>query len=242
MIDGYVKDRDGSLELHVGNRGTVEEIDATVEYVPENTPIEDVEIDQVVDLAGVVRSADPKRTFDRDDGSEGQVRNIRVQDATDDIRVASGATRPTSTWDRGTRSHSATSKFRTAGRTISRPRRLAVDDHGSRVRVGRPRRCRRRVERVDRRKRRSVGFCRRRSRLRRGGGGRHRQRGCRFERSRRRRGTRVHWRRRSGRQPGRSRRRRDDDERRDRRDVGLGEEVTARGVVRDGHLEANDVF
>ncbi|AFO55961.1 MULTISPECIES: single-stranded DNA binding protein [unclassified Natrinema] len=88
VIDGYVKDRDGSLELHVGNRGAVEEIDAEVEYVPENTPIEDVEIDQVVDIAGVVRSADPKRTFDRDDGSEGQVRNIRVQDATDDIRVA----------------------------------------------------------------------------------------------------------------------------------------------------------
>ncbi|ELY78462.1 single-stranded DNA binding protein [Natrinema gari] len=88
VIDGYVKDRDGSLELHVGNRGAVEEIDAEVEYVPENTPIEDVEIDQVVDIAGVIRSADPKRTFDRDDGSEGQVRNIRVQDATDDIRVA----------------------------------------------------------------------------------------------------------------------------------------------------------
>jgi len=36
----------------------------------------------------VVRSADPKRTFDRDDGSEGQVRNVRVQDDTGDIRVA----------------------------------------------------------------------------------------------------------------------------------------------------------
>ncbi|MBZ6495621.1 single-stranded DNA binding protein [Natrinema longum] len=88
VIDGYVKDRDGSLELHVGNRGAVEEVDEDVEYVPESTPIEDLEIDQVVDIAGVVRSADPKRTFDRDDGSEGQVRNIRVQDATDDIRVA----------------------------------------------------------------------------------------------------------------------------------------------------------
>ncbi|WP_408959566.1 single-stranded DNA binding protein [Natrinema sp. 74] len=88
VIDGYVKERDGSLELHVGNRGAVEEVDDEVEYVPESTPIEDVEIDQMVDLAGVVRSADPKRTFDRDDGSEGQVRNIRVQDATDDIRVA----------------------------------------------------------------------------------------------------------------------------------------------------------
>ncbi len=88
VIDGYVKERDGNLELHVGNRGAVEEVDEEVEYVPESTPIEDVEIDQTVDIAGVVRSADPKRTFDRDDGSEGQVRNIRVQDATDDIRVA----------------------------------------------------------------------------------------------------------------------------------------------------------
>ncbi|WP_049929041.1 single-stranded DNA binding protein [Halopiger goleimassiliensis] len=88
VVDGYVKERDGDLELHVGNRGTVEEVDEEVEYVPESTPIEEVEIGQTVDIAGVVRSADPKRTFDRDDGSEGQVRNIRVQDATDDIRVA----------------------------------------------------------------------------------------------------------------------------------------------------------
>ena len=88
VVDGYVRDRDGDLELHVGNRGAVEEVDEDVEYVPESTPIEAVEIDQTVDIAGVVRSADPKRTFDRDDGSEGQVRNIRVQDATGDIRVA----------------------------------------------------------------------------------------------------------------------------------------------------------
>ncbi len=88
VIDGYVRERDGSLELHVGNRGALEEVEAEVEYVPESTPIEQLEIDQVVDIAGVVRSADPIRTFDRDDGSEGQVRNIRVQDATGDIRVA----------------------------------------------------------------------------------------------------------------------------------------------------------
>ncbi|ELY64185.1 single-stranded DNA binding protein [Natronococcus jeotgali] len=88
VVDGYVRERDGSLELHVGNRGAIEPVDADVEYVPENVPIEDVEIGQTVDIAGVVRSADPKRTFDRDDGSEGQVRNIRVQDATGDIRVA----------------------------------------------------------------------------------------------------------------------------------------------------------
>jgi len=88
VVDGYVRERDGDLELHVGNRGTIERIDEDVEYVPESTPIADVEIGETVDLAGVVRSADPTRTFDRDDGSEGQVRNVRLQDESGDIRVA----------------------------------------------------------------------------------------------------------------------------------------------------------
>ncbi|MFP4530770.1 MAG: single-stranded DNA binding protein [Halodesulfurarchaeum sp.] len=88
IIDGYVRERDGSLELHLGDRGVIEETDAEVSYVPDATPIEAVELDETVDIAGVVRSADPKRTFDRDDGTEGQVRNVRVQDETDDIRVA----------------------------------------------------------------------------------------------------------------------------------------------------------
>ncbi|MEF8839011.1 MAG: single-stranded DNA binding protein [Haloarculaceae archaeon] len=88
VVDGYVREREGDLELHVGDRGAVEAIDADVAYEPEADPIEGVEIGETVDLAGVVRSTDPKRTFDRDDGSEGQVRNLRIQDETDDIRVA----------------------------------------------------------------------------------------------------------------------------------------------------------
>jgi replication factor A1 len=88
VVDGYVRERDGSLELHVGDRGTVEEIDEEVTYVPDTVDIDSVEIGQTVDIAGVVRSADPKRTFDRDDGSEGQVRNVRLQDESGDIRVA----------------------------------------------------------------------------------------------------------------------------------------------------------
>ncbi|WP_267641848.1 single-stranded DNA binding protein [Haloarchaeobius amylolyticus] len=88
VVDGYVRERDGQLELHVGERGAIEELDEDVTYEPESTPIAEVEIGQTVDIAGVIRSADPKRTFDRDDGSEGQVRNVRVQDDTDDIRVA----------------------------------------------------------------------------------------------------------------------------------------------------------
>ncbi|MFB6267010.1 MAG: single-stranded DNA binding protein [Halodesulfurarchaeum sp.] len=88
VVDGYVRERDGALELHVGDRGAIERVDADVTYVPDATPIEDVSVDETVDIAGVVRSADPKRTFERDDGTEGQVRNVRVQDETDDIRVA----------------------------------------------------------------------------------------------------------------------------------------------------------
>ncbi len=88
VVDGYVREREGDLELHVGDHGAVEEIDADVAYDPEATPIETVEIGDTVDIAGVVRSTDPKRTFDRDDGSEGQVRNLRIQDDTGDIRVA----------------------------------------------------------------------------------------------------------------------------------------------------------
>ena len=88
VVDGYVRERDGSLELHVGDDGAVDEIDEAVDFQPDADPIDSVELEATVDIAGVVRSADPVRTFDRDDGSEGQVRNIRIQDATGDIRVA----------------------------------------------------------------------------------------------------------------------------------------------------------
>ena len=86
--NGYVREREGDLELHVGDRGNVETVEEHVEYEPEATDIAALEIDQTADISGVVRSTDPKRTFERDDGSEGQVRNVRLQDDTDDIRAA----------------------------------------------------------------------------------------------------------------------------------------------------------
>ncbi|MFB6155738.1 MAG: replication factor A, partial [Haloferacaceae archaeon] len=88
VVDGYVRERDGDLELHVGGRGAIEEVDADVEYVPDTADIGSLEIGQRVDIAGGVIETDPKRTFDRDDGSQGQVRNVRVRDDTGDIRVA----------------------------------------------------------------------------------------------------------------------------------------------------------
>jgi replication factor A1 len=88
VVDGYVRERDGSLELHVGSRGAVEELEEDVQYVPDTADIGALEIGQTVDIAGGVIETDPKRTFDRDDGSQGQVRNIRVKDETGEIRVA----------------------------------------------------------------------------------------------------------------------------------------------------------
>jgi len=88
VVDGYVRERDGDLELHVGSRGAVEEIDDAVHYDPETTDIADLELEQTADIAGGVIETDQKRTFDRDDGSEGQVRNVRIKDETGDIRVA----------------------------------------------------------------------------------------------------------------------------------------------------------
>ncbi|WP_435144908.1 single-stranded DNA binding protein [Halobaculum sp. P14] len=88
VVDGYVRERDGSLELHVGNRGAVEEVDADVEYVPDTTDIAALELGDTVDIAGGVIETSDTRTFDRDDGSEGQVRNVRIKDETGEIRVA----------------------------------------------------------------------------------------------------------------------------------------------------------
>jgi replication factor A1 len=91
VVDGYVRQRDGDLEVHVNQRSSVDVLVEDVEYVPETTDIGGLgheDIGETVDVAGVIRSADPKREFDRDDGSTGQVRNVRVQDRTGDVRVA----------------------------------------------------------------------------------------------------------------------------------------------------------
>jgi len=88
VVDGYVRERDGSIELHVGDQGAVDEVDEEVAFDPEADSIADVEIDDTVDIAGVVRSTGPHADLRPRRRSEGQVRNIRVQDDTGDIRVA----------------------------------------------------------------------------------------------------------------------------------------------------------
>lgn len=52
------------------------------------TKLAEVDYGMNVDIAGIVRQINPRREFQRKDGSDGQVRNIRIQDATADMRCA----------------------------------------------------------------------------------------------------------------------------------------------------------
>ena len=88
IVDAGTRERDGRLEAHVGARGRIEPADAEVSYEPNPTPIETLTEGDLATIAGIVRSTDPVRTFDRRDGSEGRVRNVRLQDETGSIRVA----------------------------------------------------------------------------------------------------------------------------------------------------------
>ncbi|MFW5929911.1 MAG: OB-fold nucleic acid binding domain-containing protein, partial [Halobacteriota archaeon] len=85
---GYTRTRDGAVEVHVGGRGAVEAIESDVEFEPQGTPIDEVEEGGTYDVAGVVTDAGEIRTFDRDDGSVGRVRNLRIRDASGELRVA----------------------------------------------------------------------------------------------------------------------------------------------------------
>lgn len=57
---------------------------------PGPTPVKlaDVEYDMTCTIAGIVREIDSIHEFTRNDGSDGQVRNIKIQDATSQIRCA----------------------------------------------------------------------------------------------------------------------------------------------------------
>ena len=91
--DGYARERDGGVEVNVGSRGNVErvkeeELDDEVEFHPDPTPVADLQLDESFDVAGVVTDTGETRTFDRDDGSQGKVRNVRLRDETGEVRVA----------------------------------------------------------------------------------------------------------------------------------------------------------
>tara|TARA_A100001037_G_scaffold288499_1_gene299194 strand:+ start:3044 stop:4171 length:1128 start_codon:yes stop_codon:yes gene_type:complete len=88
VTKGYIRKRESQLELHVGKGGSVRALEGDIEFSVKSDQISALEIGDVADIQGVITVADPKRVFDRKDGTKGQVRNIRIQDETGEIRMA----------------------------------------------------------------------------------------------------------------------------------------------------------
>ena len=87
-IQGRPKDGYSGLEVSADRVEVDEEAELDVDLEGSVT-IDSLAMGQSdVTVDGVVLDTEPVRTFDRDDGSEGQVRNVRLQDDTGDIRVA----------------------------------------------------------------------------------------------------------------------------------------------------------
>ncbi len=87
ITKGYIRERDSQIELHIGKGGAVKMMQDTVEINISSTKINTLEIGQSVDVSGTVIVADPKRIFDRKDGTKGQLKNVRIRDDTGEIRV-----------------------------------------------------------------------------------------------------------------------------------------------------------
>jgi len=85
---GYVKERYGRLELSLGYRGSVEVVDSDISYNSKKTPLSEVEIGKSCDVTGKVTGVGQLRRFERDDGGEGKVGNLFIDDGTDELRVA----------------------------------------------------------------------------------------------------------------------------------------------------------
>lgn len=69
-----------------GERDTVRA--SVTPNAPQSTPIGETQLNEEHTIVGVVRSISDINTFQRNDGTDGQVRNVRIQDRTGDIRVA----------------------------------------------------------------------------------------------------------------------------------------------------------
>lgn len=88
VTNADVRDGDNGLELHISSPDDITHIKEQIKYIPQTTPIGEAELGDSVNLAGGVTYLDEKRTFDRDDGSSGQVRNLNLEDDSGSIRVS----------------------------------------------------------------------------------------------------------------------------------------------------------
>lgn len=88
ITNADVQDGDTGLELHINSPDDITHIKEQIKYIPETTPIGEAELGETVNLAGGITYLDEERTFDRDDGSSGKVRNLNLEDDSGNIRVS----------------------------------------------------------------------------------------------------------------------------------------------------------
>lgn len=88
ITNGTVQEGDAGPEIHLNSSDDITHIKEQIKYIPQTTPIGDVELDSTTNLAGGVTYLGDEETFERDDGSSGKVRNLNLQDDTGSIRVS----------------------------------------------------------------------------------------------------------------------------------------------------------
>ncbi len=87
-VDGYARNRDGNKEINIGTKGSIEKIDDNIEIDIDTDKIEDIEPDGLYDIKGVVVDSESTYKFQRNDGGQGQVKNIELRDSTGNLDIA----------------------------------------------------------------------------------------------------------------------------------------------------------
>lgn len=104
LIDkATVRENDGGIELHSTEHTSVSKANVSMSITFDTANIEDVQVGETPCLTGAIDYVGETQTFEKDDGTEGQVQNIAVEDDTGSLRISlwgDHADRDISTGDR----------------------------------------------------------------------------------------------------------------------------------------------
>ncbi len=89
ITGGYTRENnyDGAIEIQIGDQGTIEKSDETVDYTEDITPLSDVSLDETCTVVGYVTGLDETREITRNDGKVSRVTNIYISDEAGKTRL-----------------------------------------------------------------------------------------------------------------------------------------------------------
>ncbi|MEA3283198.1 MAG: OB-fold nucleic acid binding domain-containing protein [Euryarchaeota archaeon] len=89
ITGGYTRENnyDGTIEIQIGDQGTIEKSDETVDYTEDITPLSDVGLDEICTVVGYVTGLDETREITRNDEKVSRVTNIYVSDEAGKTRL-----------------------------------------------------------------------------------------------------------------------------------------------------------